>query len=725
LDRPGAGRAVLLGLPALLFAAFLGLRLTAGSEGLPQAGRLLLAAVSAVVLLLVAGWEAIAPRVGRSGAGRVVLFAWFALFALCVHDLFPELAATRLSPVLLFTAAAVFLDPPEAFPVILLSAAAFTATGLGASIAREGAAAAGMGALSLSLNLWSRRRPPLPGAATTKAGGVPEGRILGMVNPWSEEGADPEGQAPTGVRGTDRLVEVLESGLGEILEAARAGSGADAVLYVFRSGDPAAPFRVVAHSLAPHVESVPLFPPDFPPLREALVFGHMLHAEGEEAGRWSVDVGGGRAVPLDRVYAFPVMRGKGKSVQGALCALCFEPGEWTRATHFMFGAAVHMLEQQLDLVVGVTELVKERRQQESLRKLVEGIARAAEKTGDGPADTGAGAATGGAVRLVDGADHRQEVYRLVTFHLREMINATRVFLVEMERGSAGKRGHVASRYPDAGPPGPTADLSHTYLVQAFEAGNARTVVGREGGTVRKGGERRGQGVPVIPWEWGYDPSEHLILVPVRGVEGFEGLLVCVMPRPPMNKDKKDAQDVVSLLRMGLSHVVQVERLHSRATLDGLTGLMNRRTYLERVQQELDRVDRRHPCSLVMLDVDHFKRVNDSYGHPAGDEVLRRISSVIGKTIRKSDLAGRYGGEEFSIFFHNMDKAASLHVVERLRVLVKEVKFDFGGKEVSVTVSLGLAVYPDHGAGAEALVRKADEALYRSKRGGRDRVTLAE
>ena len=125
----------------------------------------------------------------------------------------------------------------------------------------------------------------------------------------------------------------------------------------------------------------------------------------------------------------------------------------------------------------------------------------------------------------------------------------------------------------------------------------------------------------------------------------------------------------------------------------------------------------------MLDIDHFKRINDTYGHPAGDEVLRKVSDVIRKTVRKVDMAGRYGGEEFSLYLHSTDHMHAVQIAERLRLIIRQTRFVFDRKEVGVTASMGIACHPAHGLTSEDLLRHADDALYRSKQGGRDRTTV--
>ena len=207
--------------------------------------------------------------------------------------------------------------------------------------------------------------------------------------------------------------------------------------------------------------------------------------------------------------------------------------------------------------------------------------------------------------------------------------------------------------------------------------------------------------------------------------GFRGALVCAHPQEKrfLKRHAEIARDIARVMQLGLSHVERLESLAKKATTDGLTGLTNRKAFLERLAADLARLDGRHPCGVVMLDIDHFKRINDTYGHPFGDEVLRGVASVLGKGVRKGDAAGRYGGEEFVLYLHMADTERAREGAERFRRMIRQIRFAHAGKEVAVTASFGVACAPFHGNGVEELLKRADEALYLSKQRGRDRVTV--
>lgn len=159
---------------------------------------------------------------------------------------------------------------------------------------------------------------------------------------------------------------------------------------------------------------------------------------------------------------------------------------------------------------------------------------------------------------------------------------------------------------------------------------------------------------------------------------------------------------------------EVERL---ADTDGLTGLANRRVFQLALSRELALAQRRgKPCTLVLLDVDHFKAVNDTHGHQAGDEVLRRVGLAMAEAARGTDVAARYGGEEFAVILPECSPAEAAAVAERFRAAVAT-----NAGPIPVTVSAGVATYPRDAGDGTSLIAAADHALYRAKRTGRDRV----
>lgn len=168
-----------------------------------------------------------------------------------------------------------------------------------------------------------------------------------------------------------------------------------------------------------------------------------------------------------------------------------------------------------------------------------------------------------------------------------------------------------------------------------------------------------------------------------------------------------------------------ERLYHQATRDALTGLWNRNHAQEEMEKFLS-VAGRHarPFSVLLFDIDHFKGVNDTYGHDIGDVVLRTTSQVVASHLRSHDVAARYGGEEFIILLPETSIEGALIAAERLRQAIESVDFAPLGCPRRVTISIGVAQFPICGRTGEELVKQADEALYRAKQTGRNRACLA-
>ena len=167
------------------------------------------------------------------------------------------------------------------------------------------------------------------------------------------------------------------------------------------------------------------------------------------------------------------------------------------------------------------------------------------------------------------------------------------------------------------------------------------------------------------------------------------------------------------------------QLREQAIRDPLTGLYNRRYLEETLRRELARAERDgHPLSIIMGDIDHFKQLNDTYGHPAGDEVLRTLGRLLQHHARSSDIPCRYGGEEFVVVLPDMPLEAVRERAELMRRDFAGLRIAFGGAELIATLSIGVSGYPDHGKTADELIRAADLALYEAKRSGRNRVCYA-
>ena len=172
---------------------------------------------------------------------------------------------------------------------------------------------------------------------------------------------------------------------------------------------------------------------------------------------------------------------------------------------------------------------------------------------------------------------------------------------------------------------------------------------------------------------------------------------------------------------------QFQKKMLRAALhDGLTGAYNKKFFMERLESEMAFAQRHEsPLALVLFDLDHFKGLNDNFGHLAGDYVLKTLAGGIQESVRREDVFARYGGEEFVVLSRGIDLAAADRFAERLRHWVEIYPFQFEGKRLPVTTSLGVASYPETPvADGTDLIRRADRALYKAKDQGRNRVCVA-
>jgi diguanylate cyclase (GGDEF)-like protein len=184
----------------------------------------------------------------------------------------------------------------------------------------------------------------------------------------------------------------------------------------------------------------------------------------------------------------------------------------------------------------------------------------------------------------------------------------------------------------------------------------------------------------------------------------------------------------TILAHQLALVIRRDRLYrqveSLAITDSLTGVHTRRYIMERFQEELARArSQKIPISFLMIDVDYFKHFNDQYGHLTGDQILRNVASLIQDNIREIDTIGRYGGEEFCVILPDADGSGAQYVAERMRHAVEKSVVKAYDAKVRLTISIGVACYPADGKKVPELIDKADWALYRAKKMGRNKVCV--
>ncbi|MBN9415375.1 MAG: sensor domain-containing diguanylate cyclase [Candidatus Eremiobacteraeota bacterium] len=213
----------------------------------------------------------------------------------------------------------------------------------------------------------------------------------------------------------------------------------------------------------------------------------------------------------------------------------------------------------------------------------------------------------------------------------------------------------------------------------------------------------------------------MICVPLEMHRRLIGVLTLTTGHPD-HVFVQEELELVVLIAAHISLALESHRLYELSVLDGLTNIYNRRYLDQRLSQELAD-SRRHqkPISVALLDLDNFKKLNDTYGHQAGDQVLCELTGLISKELRQHDVLARYGGEEFALILAGTANKDATFLAERLRKLVADRDFFYKNQRLPVTISLGLGTYPEDGDEKMALLRTADKNLYRAKELGRNRV----
>ena len=212
---------------------------------------------------------------------------------------------------------------------------------------------------------------------------------------------------------------------------------------------------------------------------------------------------------------------------------------------------------------------------------------------------------------------------------------------------------------------------------------------------------------------------------------IEGEIVGCISLNSEQSNAFDAQDLQFFSVIGyqiastLKHFQRFSSIKNIALYDTLTNLYNRRYFEERLGLVAQKSFYEGTAlSLVMIDIDHFKKINDTFGHTEGDKVLREVSSLLKASVRKKDTVARYGGEEFILILPEAGTEESSMIAERIRRLVESTPFEVSRARINLTISLGISNFPSHRARSkEELVKMADQALYDAKRGGRNRVCI--
>lgn len=219
----------------------------------------------------------------------------------------------------------------------------------------------------------------------------------------------------------------------------------------------------------------------------------------------------------------------------------------------------------------------------------------------------------------------------------------------------------------------------------------------------------------------------LIAVPMVIERNFMGLVRVDSDQPGrfQEVDLQQLELYAHISTLALENARLFEKVNAMATRDGLTGLATHRVFQEKLTDEIQRAARYHtPLSLVMLDIDHFKSVNDNHGHLAGDEVLKEVARVMLEHCRPVDFAARYGGEEFCLILPEVGLSQARRLAESLREKISGTAISLSRERLSVTASLGCASFPDEAQTPAQLIRTADQRLYRAKTTGRNKVIAA-
>jgi diguanylate cyclase (GGDEF)-like protein len=190
-----------------------------------------------------------------------------------------------------------------------------------------------------------------------------------------------------------------------------------------------------------------------------------------------------------------------------------------------------------------------------------------------------------------------------------------------------------------------------------------------------------------------------------------------------DREHRFVRDSVAQAAPVLANLRNLAIAELRAATDALTGLPNKRAVADTLKRMFAQASRTaNPMALVLLDLDHFKSLNDRFGHPMGDQVLAAVGAAMRATLRESDFAGRNGGEEFALVLPNTDRGGAVATADTLREAIANISIP--GMEIELTASFGVATYPEHALSPERLERLADAALYVAKRSGRNRVEVA-
>ncbi len=311
------------------------------------------------------------------------------------------------------------------------------------------------------------------------------------------------------------------------------------------------------------------------------------------------------------------------------------------------------------------------------------------------------------VDILQIANDEEEAHQLLQRHLERTLPATAV--VVLNRNNSADRLEAVTSLPPGSPLALTLRGAEPRSCLAVRSGHTHS---------ESGGRPPLLSCPVCAQMPGASSCIPLIV----GGEVIGSVLLS-RPAPYSEAEKQRIHESVSQAAPVLANLRSLAVMEIRAATDGLTGLPNKRAVTDALKRTFAQATMTTaPLALLLLDLDHFKQVNDQYGHAEGDQVLASVGAALRSVVRDRDFAGRNGGDEFAVLLPDTDIAAAREIAERVRATIAEVTTP--GTDVPVTVSVGVAGYPDHASTPERLEQLADAALYVAKRQGRNQVELA-
>lgn len=315
-----------------------------------------------------------------------------------------------------------------------------------------------------------------------------------------------------------------------------------------------------------------------------------------------------------------------------------------------------------------------------------------------------------------------EILYLIVKKISEIMNVTRCSIILIEKGK--DTGRILATYEDPAINNLNIDLvKYPEIMEAVKKEQPVIIKDVETEPLMKDVQDIVRSIGI----------KSILVFPIQYIKGTVGALYLRTSRKDiefMDKEIKFCQIMCSMAAVALknSHLFDIINrekvlLEKMAVTDDLTGLYNHRFFVKRLNEEFKRAKRyNNPISCVMIDIDDFKKINDTYGHQCGDVVLQEIAKVIRNCVRESDVVARYGGEEFTVILPHTDLDHALVLAHRIRRAVKNYRSSISKMTTRITISIGVSTYPSSGVdGVDDLVRKADNSLYSAKNSGKDTV----